>query len=86
MTSIISNRDARNDFYLRASYVVTLTWIALLLVFYLKFRPADSWSTWTLRPCPTEDSINCYWLADTQGNGTGRSFINFDGHTYYRDR
>jgi len=25
-------------------------------------------------PCPTEDSINCYWDARLQGNGHGHSF------------
>lgn len=26
-------------------------------------------------PCPTEDSCNCKWDAQVQGNGEGRSFI-----------
>lgn len=26
-------------------------------------------------PCPTEDSANCYWDAQGQGNGLGHSFI-----------
>lgn len=25
-------------------------------------------------PCPTEDSVSCYWDASTMGNGTGASF------------
>ena len=29
-------------------------------------------------PCPTEDSTNCYWDAQTQGNGEGQSFIAFN--------
>lgn len=29
---------------------------------------------WLTQPCPTEDSVNCYWNAAEQGNGTGRSF------------
>lgn len=29
----------------------------------------------SLPPCATEDSVNCVWRADVQGNGTGRSFI-----------
>jgi len=27
-----------------------------------------------LPPCPTEDSVGCYWDAQTMGNGTGRSY------------
>lgn len=25
--------------------------------------------------CPTEDSVNCAWIAEIQGNGFGESFI-----------
>lgn len=28
----------------------------------------------TLPPCPTEDSVSCYWDGDSMGNGHGRSF------------
>lgn len=37
----------------------------------------------TIPPCETEDSNNCYWDAETRGNGQGRSFITWDGVTYY---
>lgn len=37
----------------------------------------------TLVPCPEEDSRNCYWYADKQGNGIGTSFVNVDGIYYY---
>lgn len=30
-------------------------------------------------PCPTEDSVSCYWHAPTMGNGVGQSYIN-DAH------
>lgn len=33
--------------------------------------------------CRTEDSTNCRWDAQLQGNGEGRSFVNIDGVTYY---
>lgn len=36
-----------------------------------------------LPSCATEDSTNCVWNADTQGNGQGRSFIDLDGIAYY---
>lgn len=29
-----------------------------------------------LPPCPTEDSSQCYWDADTQGNGLGSDVLN----------
>lgn len=29
--------------------------------------------------CATEDSTNCKWDADTQGNGIGQSFIDIEG-------
>lgn len=38
----------------------------------------------TLPACATEDSVNCYWDA-ARGNGEGRSFINWDGVTYYAE-
>lgn len=28
-----------------------------------------------LEPCAYEDDINCYWDAQTMGNGQGQSFI-----------
>lgn len=28
-----------------------------------------------LPPCPTEDSVNCYWDADTMGNGEGTDSV-----------
>lgn len=28
-----------------------------------------------LTPCPTEDSVFCYWDGATRGNGEGESFI-----------
>lgn len=30
---------------------------------------------WTTRPCPTEDSVNCRWVADERGDGKGHSFV-----------
>lgn len=34
----------------------------------------------TLPPCQTEDSSNCYWNAQTMGNGNGSSFIDLGGY------
>jgi hypothetical protein len=36
-----------------------------------------------LPPCAQEDSVNCYWDARVMGNGTGESFINWNGVLYY---
>lgn len=33
--------------------------------------------------CATEDSTNCVWDAQEQGNGTGSSFVDIDGTAYY---
>ena len=33
----------------------------------------------TLPACPTEDSANCYWDAETRSNGKGSSFIDVGG-------
>ena len=37
-----------------------------------------------LSPCATEDSDNCYWDADMQGNGLGRSFTVINGEVTYK--
>lgn len=37
-----------------------------------------------LPACQTEDSINCVWNAESQGNGYGRSFVaHADGTVEY---
>lgn len=37
-------------------------------------------------PCPTEDSLNCYWDGSQHGDGTGRSFTTDEhGTTTYDD-
>lgn len=38
-----------------------------------------------LPACATEDSDNCYWDAEEQGNGQGRSFSVVDGVVTYED-
>lgn len=38
--------------------------------------------TYTLPPCPTEDSDDCYWDAARMGNGQGTSFVSLQGITY----
>lgn len=49
-------------------------------------RPCDPiFQRCELPPCPTEDSENCVWDAEVQGNGQGRSFIRLGGVTRYLD-
>lgn len=48
---------------------------SLLLVLY-SFHVATT-------SCVTEDSANCRWDAEIQGNGSGRSFIDVGGDAYY---
>ncbi|QUE25396.1 hypothetical protein SEA_FIZZLES_102 [Microbacterium phage Fizzles] len=36
----------------------------------------------SLPVCVTEDSENCHWDADVQGNGRGDSYVRLDGVTY----
>ena len=38
-----------------------------------------------LPACEWEDSTDCYWDADVQGNGEGRSFVDIAGTAYYVD-
>lgn len=56
------------------------TWIAVLAD-----EESVLGSSTNLEPCATEDSDNCYWDAELQGNGEGRSFVTIDGHVYYLD-
>lgn len=37
-----------------------------------------------LAPCATEDSDQCWWDDDVQGNGDGMSFVVIDGEVYYQ--
>lgn len=36
-----------------------------------------------MSPCEFEDSNNCYWAANVQGNGSGVSFIDIMGTPLY---
>ena len=65
-----------------ASIVATLGVAAMLLLGFgigLTVPPTKG----SLPSCSAEDSTNCYWDARVHGNGTGRSFIDWNGHTYY---
>lgn len=36
-----------------------------------------------MKQCEYEDSTNCIWNAQEQGNGVGESFIDINGSAYY---
>lgn len=36
-------------------------------------------------PCEHEDSTNCSWNAQVQGNGEGDSFVDIGGTAFYID-
>lgn len=38
-----------------------------------------------LPACEQEDSTNCVWNAQDQGNGEGESFVDVDGETFYEE-
>ena len=57
-----------------AAMMAGLVWIAV---------EADN-RTEGLPACATEDSDNCYWDAEVQGNGEGQSFIVIDGEVTYK--
>lgn len=59
------------------------TLITLLTAIALMFSGLTGSSASTLPPCEFEDSINCYWDAETMGNGHGSSFENIDGQITY---
>lgn len=55
----------------------------VLLATVIMQRPLADAAPLELLPCVTEDADNCYWDADRQGNGQGRSFVTIDGETSY---
>lgn len=57
--------------------VLGVHWIAYTLV------PEYSYGGLSIPECATEDSTNCFWNANVQGNGTGNSFIDVNGTAYY---
>ena len=36
-----------------------------------------------MKQCEYEDSTNCVWNAQEQGNGIGESFVNIEGEIFY---
>lgn len=57
---------------------LTIASVLLSLAISNNTAPAPS-----LDACQTEDSTNCFWDADVQGNGKGVSFHDINGVAYY---
>ena len=61
-------------------FVITSWWLRLASEYVSPFAPTQSVVNEdspgeSLPPCQTEDSDNCYWDADTMGNGQGHDSI-----------
>lgn len=73
----------------RTALDLTIAGVALALVLTACSAPPAHTPTLpplpaSATPCPTEDSVGCYWDADTMGNGTGRSYtVDTDGTVHY---
>lgn len=84
----MSVTEREKDFLVMAGYAA---FILAVLIGYFGFiyRPmtAEEYQTVfeVLPVCATEDSDNCKWDASEQGNGEGRDFVNWGGHTVYGD-
>ena len=64
-------------------YWTTLTAIGVALGIAYAVLPGHAPQ---LPPCPTEDSVSCYWDGHTMGNGTGRSYtVDAHGTLTYTD-
>lgn len=58
--------------------------ILALVIFYI-FSLSVILLNPTIPYCQAEDSENCIWNAQTMGNLSGRSFIRWEGVTYYAE-
>jgi len=67
-----ANSERHTPNWLKTIYATLLAIVALVVVTSLFGTPAGD----TLKPCKHEDSVNCYWDADTMGNGKGRDVVN----------
>lgn len=66
--------------------IVALVSTVLMVVFGViaaDLMDRDQFMVAMYTPCVTEDSDNCYWDAQTSGNGQGRSFVVLDGVVHY---
>ena len=46
-------------------------------------QAALRWVADHIRPCPQEDSRNCFWDAKNRGNKKGRSLVDLNGKKYF---
>lgn len=63
--------------------IVTAILAVIAPTFIRTVTETEKVDTVTILPCPTEDSNNCYWDADTMGeNPGGTSFVTINDVTY----
>jgi hypothetical protein len=60
--------------------------ISIFGIAFLAWQAIDDSDGVGLPACVSEDSDNCYWDAQEQGNGEGRSFSVVDGVVTYEDQ
>jgi hypothetical protein len=75
----VSERQTRGD-WIAAIITAALVFAVMLWMLHLAtdhpaHPPVEIINEDGLAPCPTEDSTDCYWDADTMGNGHGRDVI-----------
>lgn len=63
--------------------IAAALWLATTLIPNPDVQAARAPVQDSLPACVTEDSDNCYWDADVQGNGIGASFYTLNGVTTY---
>jgi hypothetical protein len=65
--------------------LILIVWGLLIIILATPpVAPFEEQQLPMLEPCPTEDSVNCYWDAELQGNGAGDSFtVDPDGTTHH---
>lgn len=75
--------------YLRKRRIVrALVWTPITLAAFatcsvLGVQATQDAPAYSLPACETEASSNCYWDAQTRGNGEGQSFIDIEGRITY---
>lgn len=60
-----------------------LAFTIMFTIFFFSFGSGIANATSQLPYCAEEDSQNCYWDRDLQGNGTGSSFFDVEGDVTY---
>lgn len=81
------SRPSRRALFIAVAIVIALWLLANLAIALFVITDSAQWvASWIapepvisegppLEPCPTEDSTQCYWDADTMGNGRGNDLV-----------